>query len=149
MCREPVVSESNTDSPALIADLAVRGAWTHQTEALFDIRVVNTDAQSYLSKSAIDVLTMAEKEKKVKYQSACEERRAIFTPLCVSVDGLIGKEAVSFVKRIGDGLSLKWNKPYSEVVCWLRTRLLFAIIRASILCLRGARTKWRSIEIMQ
>ena len=66
VCREPVVSESKADSPALIADLAVRGAWTHRTEALFDIRVVNTNAQSYLSKSSIDVLAMAEKEKKVK-----------------------------------------------------------------------------------
>uniref|UniRef100_A0A1X7SXM5 Uncharacterized protein n=1 Tax=Amphimedon queenslandica TaxID=400682 RepID=A0A1X7SXM5_AMPQE len=58
----------------------------------------------------------------------------------------MGKEATCFVKRIGDGLSSKWNKPYSEVVCWLRTRLSFAIIRASILCLRGARSKWRSIN---
>uniref|UniRef100_A0A1X7UZP3 Uncharacterized protein n=1 Tax=Amphimedon queenslandica TaxID=400682 RepID=A0A1X7UZP3_AMPQE len=136
----------SADSPALIADLAVRGAWTPQTEALFDIRVVDTDAQSYLSKSPPDVLVQAEREKKAKHQSACEERRAIFTPLCISVDGLMGKEATCFVKRIGDGLSSKWNKPYSEVVCWLRTRLSFAIIRASILCLGGARSKWRSIN---
>ena len=79
---------------------------THQTEVLFDIKVVNTDAQSYLSKSAIDVLTMAEKEK-VKYQSAYEARRAIFTPLCTSVDGLMGREAITFVKILSKGALIK------------------------------------------
>ena len=34
--REPVVREPDTN-PILIADLAVRGVWTPQTEALFDI----------------------------------------------------------------------------------------------------------------
>ena len=147
VCREPVVQEASDDSPGLFADLAVRGVWTPQAEALFDVRVINTDAQSYLNKSPLDVITLAEEEKKAKYRLACEARRALFTPLCVSVDGLMGKEATAFVKRIGDNLSLKWNKPYSEVICWLRTRLSFAIIRATILCLHGACTKWRSVEV--
>uniref|UniRef100_A0A1X7SVV3 Uncharacterized protein n=1 Tax=Amphimedon queenslandica TaxID=400682 RepID=A0A1X7SVV3_AMPQE len=58
----------------------------------------------------------------------------------------MGKEATCFVKRIRDGLSLKWNKPCSGVVSWLRARLSFAIIRASILCLHGAQSKWRSVN---
>ena len=41
--REPAVREPDTN-PALIADLAVRGVWTPQTAALFDIRVTDTDA---------------------------------------------------------------------------------------------------------
>uniref|UniRef100_A0A1X7V1F9 Uncharacterized protein n=1 Tax=Amphimedon queenslandica TaxID=400682 RepID=A0A1X7V1F9_AMPQE len=36
--REPVIRKMSADSPTQIADLAVRGAWTPQTEALFDIR---------------------------------------------------------------------------------------------------------------
>ena len=113
MSREPVVREANSDnnSPALIADLAVRGVWSPQTEALFDIRVVDTDAQSYCGHAPLDVLTTAEREKKLKYRSACEERRAIFTPLCVSVDGLLGNEAKVFVKRLAEGLSQKWEDP--------------------------------------
>ena len=45
--KEPIIREATTSTPALIADLAVRGTWTPQTEALFDIRVIDTDAQSY------------------------------------------------------------------------------------------------------
>ena len=45
--REPIVCEACTSSntTALVADLSVRGVWIPQAEALFDIRVVDTDAQ--------------------------------------------------------------------------------------------------------
>ena len=148
--KEPVVREANSLShtPALVADLSVRGVWIPQVEALFDIRVVDTDTQSYRNSSPMDILSGAEKEKKNKYHEACTERRALFTPLCTSVDGMLGKEAAVFVKRIAERLSSKWGHNYSQVLGWIRTRLSFSILRATILCLRGSRTKWRSIDIV-
>ena len=143
--REPVVKESSDTSPALVADLAVRGVWVPQSEALFDVRVVDTDARSYENQTPIDILSQAEKEKNKKYLAACEERRA---PLCVSVDGLLGREASRFLKRLGELLSLKWERSYSGIINWLRTRLSFAILRATIVCLRGSRTKWRSVNVV-
>ena len=119
-----------------------------QAEALFDIRVIDTDARSYSSQSPKDVLATAEKEKRRKYQVACDERRAQFTPLCVSVDGMLGEEAGQFLKRLADRLSRKWEMGYSRIISWVRIRLSFAILRASILCLRGSRTKWRSVDYM-
>ena len=147
--REPIVKEANDacGSQALIADLAIRGVWETQEEALFDIRVTDTDAKSYLTHSPNQVLAQAEKDKKLKYGSSCEERRAVFTPLCVSVDRLFGKETEHFVKRIGQSLLLKWDKSYSQVMGWIRARLSFAILRATVLCLRGSRTKWRCLGI--
>uniref|UniRef100_A0A1X7ULL5 Uncharacterized protein n=2 Tax=Amphimedon queenslandica TaxID=400682 RepID=A0A1X7ULL5_AMPQE len=47
----------------------------------------DTDAQSYSNRSPSEVLLAAEREKKRKYNQACSERRAQFTPLCVSLDG--------------------------------------------------------------
>ena len=43
--REPIVREANSEAgtPALVADLAVHGVWTPQTEALFDTSVTDTD----------------------------------------------------------------------------------------------------------
>ena len=100
--REPIVRESDirNKSPALVADLAIRGVWSHRSEALLDICVVNTDAQSYLSRSQSDVLAKAEEEKKAKYLSACEARRALFTPICVSVDSMVGRKANAFLMRL-------------------------------------------------
>ena len=66
----------------LIADLCVCGVWLPQAEALSDIRVVDTDTQSYLYHAPSRVLLNAEVEKKNKYAEACAARHAHFTPLC-------------------------------------------------------------------
>ena len=107
---EPVVRDASVDGEALIADLGARGVWEPQAMVLFDIRVVNTDAKSYLSHSAVAVLALAEAEKKRKYCDACTERRATFTSFCFSVDGLFGDEAACFLKHLGRSLSVTWER---------------------------------------
>ena len=64
-----------------------------------------------------------------------------FTPLCVSVDGMLGSEAEFFVKRLGDFLAARWERLYSVVMGWVRARLTFAILQAALLCVRGSQTK--------
>ena len=81
--REPILCDGDNDSPALIADLGVRGVWIPQGEALFDVRVVDTDAASYVNRSVSAVLASAEEEKKRKYLSAAKLRHASFTPFVV------------------------------------------------------------------
>ena len=66
---------------------------------LFDVYIVDTDAQSYLIRTPKSVLFGAEIEKKQKYSAACCACQAHFTLLCFSVDGLTGGEASSFIKR--------------------------------------------------
>ena len=67
--RESIVQEADDASgrPALIGDLSIRGVWQPQTAALLDFRVVDTDAQSYASRTVDGVLCSAEQEKKRKY----------------------------------------------------------------------------------
>ena len=48
--------------------------------------------------SPMDVLSVAEKKKKRKYLQVCTERRALFTPVCISVDEVLGREAAIFLK---------------------------------------------------
>ena len=107
------------------------GATESQTEALFDIRIVDTEV-----------------EKKHKYLQACQDRRTTFTPLCVSVDGMLGFEAEFFIKRLGDFLAARWERPYGVVMGWMRARLSFAVLWAALLYVRGSRTKWRSLGIV-
>ena len=144
---EPVVRDASVDGDALIADLGVRGVWEPQAMVLFDIRVVDTDARSYLSHSPSAVLASAEAEKKRKYCDACTECRATFTPLCFSVDGLVGDEAACFLKHLGRSLSSTWERHYGEVIRWLRARLAFALVRATNVCVRGSSTKWHSLGL--
>ena len=49
----------------------------------------------------------------------------VFTPLVLSSNGGMGKEATTFFKRLAD---MKRNHHYSMVMGWLRCRLFFAVL---------------------
>ena len=93
----------------------------------------------------MSVLHSAEVEKKTKNSDACQERHMSFTTPVVSVDGMLAPEFASFLRKIGEALSTKWEKPYSKTKNWVKCRLSFAVLRASSVCFRGTRTKWRSL----
>jgi len=106
--KEPVVCNGSAgNSDTLIANLCICGAWQPQTEALLDIRVIDTDAWSYSACTPLAVLCSAEAEKNCKYSQACHDCCATFTPLCVSFDGVLGPETKFFVKRLSDFLAAK------------------------------------------
>jgi len=128
--------------------LCVGGVWQPQTEALFDIKAIDTDAWSYSARTSLAVLCLAKAEKKCKYSQACHDRCATFTSLCVSVDGLFGPEMEFFVKRLSDFLAAKWESPYGVVMGWVRDRLPFTILWAMLLCVHRSHTKWRSLGIV-
>ena len=111
---------------------------------LFDIHVIDTDAPYYLHRDVASILSSAEEEKKRKYNDAADARCVSFTPLVVSVDGVLGREAECFIQLLADKIAQKWKTTYAEVAGWIRARLSFAILRATNVCLRGSRTKWRS-----
>ena len=90
---------------------------------IFDVymHVVDTDVPSYRSHSSHAILQSAESEK--KYRAACLACWACFTPLCFSVDGVLGKEADYFLH-----LAIKWGKSYKYIMGWIRASLSFAIL---------------------
>ena len=143
--REPIVRDGDMCTDGLAADLAVRGLWQPQTEALIDVRVVDTDARSYCGRSVDQVIKSAEAEKKNKYSAAVESRRGTFTPFVVSVDGYMGAEAERTLKRLAEMMVWKWEKRYSYIINWIRAYMTFAVIRATNLCLRGSRNKWKGV----
>ena len=147
--REPIVKETHDGNSidVLVADLCVHGVWLPQAEALFDIRIIDTDAQSYLSQPPASVILTAENEKKRKYLDASVARRADFTSLCFSVDGAAGSEAASFLKRLAVCLSSCWERSFADVIFWIRARLTFAILRATVLCMWGSRSRWRCLGL--
>ena len=67
--------------------------------------------------------------------------------VCLHVDGMLGSEVEFFIKRLGDFLAAKLERPYTVVMGWVRACLSFAILWAALLCVRGSRTKWRSLGI--
>ena len=74
MKHEAVVADDCTDGETLITDLGVCDVWSPHSEALFNVHVTDTDAQSYLTIAPNLVLFRAEGEKKQKYFAAATAR---------------------------------------------------------------------------
>jgi hypothetical protein len=134
---EPAVREGTTSAEGLRADISVRGVYESQVEASLDIRVADTDAESFKIKSVLQVLKTRETEKNRKYKKDCEERRWHFAPFVCSVDGALGKEALGFLTRLAHKLVVKWHSSYSVVMGFVRARLSLSILRATALCVSG------------
>ena len=110
-------------------------------EALFDIKVIDTDAPSHLHRTPESILDSGALEKKKLYKKAVEDRRGTFTPFVTSVDGLLHREAEHLLKHVATSIADKWEKSCAETCAVVTARLLFALVRASRDQLR---VKWRS-----
>ena len=87
----------------MIADLRIRDVWLPQIVAMFDIRVTDSDALSYISCSVTDVLIAAKEEK--KYLTTAETYHAPFSSFVVTVDEALKHDGVLFLCHPAEGLS--------------------------------------------
>ena len=130
-------------------DVSVRGFWGERFGRAFcDVRVFCPFASTN-SSSIEAVYKRHEAEKRQAYgQRVDVVEHSSFTPLVFSTSGGMGKAATVFYRRLADLLAEKHNTPYSTTMAWLRTRLSFALLRSSLVCLRGWRPKRRhSLEV--
>ena len=122
-------------------ELSARGFWNRGQDAFFDVRVFNPNASSYRIQDISNLFSKHESEKKREYnQRVLEVENNVFTPLVFSTSGGMSKECTVFYKRLVNLPSKKKNEPYSVIMGWLRCRLNFALLRSSILCVRGSRS---------
>ena len=108
---------------------------------MFDIRIVNLDAGSYLCMTPEKALAQAEKEKKYLYLQACLEHRRDFIPMVYSVDAIPGAEALAAQKRLAALLHYKLKRQYSEMCGFVQARMSLAIVKSTSLLLRSPREK--------
>jgi hypothetical protein len=120
-------------------DVLAHGFWNRGRGTVFDVRICDTDSRSYGNTSSSKILERHAKEKKDKYETACLHRRRDFTPLVYSIDGMASKDARTAERRIAWILAKKWNRTYSDIANFIRTRMSLAIVRSNTLLLRGDR----------
>ena len=134
-------SSSRDDDARL--DISARGFWGGRFEkTYFDVRVFNPNATSYTCFEVASCYRRQEQEKKRKYEERLRKvENASFTPIILSCTGGMSKLTTSFTKKLASMISEKKDTPYGSVINWLRCRLGFALLRASIMCIRGSRCK--------
>ena len=113
------------------------------------MRVVNTDALSYLKKAPEKCLHKAEKGKKKMYLEACLQQRRHFFPFVTSVDRLMGVEATATLKRIASRLATKWRHPYSKTCGYVKSRVAITLVRSTHRCLRGSQVPAHRISVQR
>jgi len=69
----------------------------------------------------------------------CLEQRRHFTPFVVSCEGLLGKEADVFLKRLSTKIADKWHRLYSQTISFVKARFAISLVRAKNRCFRGSR----------
>ena len=142
-----VLRTANTE-PGARLDISACGVWGGRFErTFFDVRVFNPSAQSNLATSLQSTYRRHEMEKKRHYeQRVLKIECASFTPLVMSATGGMGSIARTFYSRLASMLSKKQGTSYSKTVEWIRCKLSFALLRTSILCIRGSRTSSKLIH---
>ena len=87
-----------------------------------------------------------ENETKRSYeQRVLDVEHASFTPLVMSATGGMAPIATSFYSRLASMISEKKGLPYHQTIGWIRCKLSFALLRISIMCIRGSRNTCKSI----
>ena len=110
--------------------------------AFFDVRVFNPLAKSYSNQNIKSSHRRQELEKKRKYnERIINVEHGSFTLLIFTCFGGMGAESQLFYKRLANLISEKRAVEPSLVVNWIRTKLSFMLLRSSLLCLRGSRSR--------
>ena len=121
-------------------DISARGVWSSMDKVFFDIRVTHPNTQSNEQKPPAQIYKENEKEKKRKYnERVINIEKATFTPLVFTTSGGMGPECQRLNKRIAELLSIKRKEQYSDVIAYIRKRIRFSLLRATLIAIRGYR----------
>ena len=125
-------------------DVSARGVWSKYERTFFDVKVMHPTADSNMQKSLAGLYAEGEAEKKRKYNHRIiNVEKATFAPLLFLTTGGMGPECSRVNKRLAELTSMKTGESYSLVIKHLRTRLRFALLRATLIAVRGVRGRWR------
>ena len=87
---------------------------------------------------------MRGRRKKAYLQRVVEVERASFTPMVFTTTGGMAPECERFNWRLVELISIKRKKEYSHVMRHIHCSLQFALLKATLLAVRGSRG--RAIE---
>ena len=76
-----------------------------------------------------------------------EIEQGTFTPIIFTTKGAMGHECEKFHKSLAQKLAKKRGEKYADVMRYIRVKLSFLVLKASLLCLRGTRVKVNEVSL--
>ena len=124
------------------SDIKCTGFWRPLRQAFFDVKIISPMARSYSSLTTKALYNLAEKSKMREYKERIREvEHGDFNPLVFTTAGGMAPQSHLVMKRIAEKIAHKRGLHLSVVSGWLRCRLSFALLRTTLMCLRGTRHK--------
>ena len=146
--KEPTLSTAPNNDEELRADISVRSFWQRLQRAFVDVRVFYPFAPSYRNQSLSTTMKAMEKQKKRKYnQRILDGENGSFTPLVFTTNGGMSTETKQFYRRLSQLLCEKSDVSYSETSAWVKRQISFSLLRTSVICIRGSRSRKNNIPV--
>ena len=133
--HKSVKNEDNARS-----DIKVLSFWRTLQNTFFDVRIFNPFSKTYVKQEVWQSKNVHEDIKDREYKERIQDvEMASFSPLVFTFLGGAGLEAEIVIKKLAAQLSEKLKEEYADVVNTFRTKLSFALLHTSLLCLRGSK----------
>ena len=133
------LKSANKDQDA--RDVKCVGFWRKMRQA-YDVKVVSPFARSYFSQTHKQLYRTAEQANIREYKARINEvEHADFTPLVFTTAGGMAPQSQLVVKRLSALLAEFREITPSIAASWIRCRFSFALLRTTLICLRGTRKR--------
>ena len=122
-------------------DISAKGLWCSRfKKSYYDVKVFNPFAPTNRRIGIKESYKFHERTKKTKYlDRIVEVEHSSFIPLIFSTTGGSGPGSTIVIKRLASRIGEKTKDSYPNVINFIRTSLSFALLRSTILCIRGHR----------
>ena len=128
-------------------DVSAVGVYSPFERSFFDIRVTHPNCASNEFKDLKQIYSEQEKAKKDAYEErVVQAEKGSFVPLIFTTSGGMGPLCNVFIKQLVEKLAFYKNERTSIMTNHVRTRLRFAILKSTVIALRGVRGKDRLQE---
>ena len=85
----------------------VQGLWCCQVDDIIDVKIGDADVYLYNYEPMTALLYRWEKIKKYKHSKNCHDQQKCFSPFVISVDGILGREALVVLSQLSQVMAEK------------------------------------------
>ena len=121
-------------------DISAVGVYAPFERTFFDVRVTHPNCDSNKYKSLEKAYKAHEREKKECYEErVLVSEKGSFVPLVFTTSGGCGPLCTTFIQRLASKIAVDQEEAVSHVVNHIRTQIRFALLRCTLIALRGIR----------
>ena len=133
-------NKTTTTEDVARLDIKANGNWGCRfSRIFFEVKVFNPHAKS-CPKTISDAYKYHESIRTLKYQQRIlDVEHRSFVPLIFAYTGGAAPGSTKTVPKLAEKISKNRNESYSKTIIFIRTKIIFELLRSAILCLRGCK----------